>query len=122
MRDLLIHLVEAERRLRSQLAASRESLAGYPPALRSLHDAHARELELLIDEDGWPGIAESGEDGVEAAFQIALNATSRPAFQRRCLAMMRAVAGRGEIPMRHPQALEERLRAMDALAGAVGWR
>lgn len=122
MRDLLIHLVEAERRLRSQLAASRESLAGYPPSLRSLHDAHARELELLIDEDGWPSIDESGEDGVEAAFQIALNATSRPAFQRRCLAMMRAAGTRGDIPTRHPQALEERLRAMDALAGAVGWR
>lgn len=122
MRDLLIHMAEAERRLRSQLAASREALAGIPPELRALHEANARELELIIDDDGWPTLAEAGEEGVEAAFLIVLHAVSRPAFQRRCLALMRAAAARGDIPLRHPQALEERLKAMDALPGAVGWR
>lgn len=113
MRDLLLHLAEADRRLRAQLALSGEVFAGYHPDLRALHDANARELELLIDEDGWPSIAESGEDGVEAAFLIAMHAISRPAFQRRSLTMMKAAALRGEIPPRHPAMMEDRIRALE---------
>lgn len=113
MRDLLLHLAEADRRLRSQLALSGEIFAGYHPTLRTLHESNARELELLIDEDGWPSVEEFSEDGVEAAFVIALHAISRPAFQRRCLTMMKAAAMRGEIPARHPAMLEDRIRRFE---------
>ncbi len=75
----------------------------------SSHDDAVRELELILDEDAWPAAAEVGEDGCAAALAVALAATARPAFQRRCLVMLRAAAGRGEVPADHAQQLERAL-------------
>lgn len=91
MRDLLLDLAESDRRLTAELGPG-------DPRVRELREANARELELLIDEDGWPIPAEAGEDGAQAALLIALHATSRPAFQRRCLTMMKAAIQHGELP------------------------
>ncbi|KAF0225128.1 MAG: hypothetical protein FD176_620 [Rhodospirillaceae bacterium] len=113
MRDHLLHMAEADRRLRQQLALSGELFAGYHPDMRTLHEANARELELAVDDEGWPNRHETGEDGVEAAFLIALHAISRPAFQRRCLTLMKSAANRGDIPARHPAMLEDRIRAFE---------
>ncbi len=113
MRDLLLHMAESDRRLGSQLALSGELFAGYHPAMRVLHENNARELELLIDDDGWPSIHDAGDDGVMAAFHIAMQAISRPAFLRRCLTLMKAAAQRGEIPAWHPATLEDRIRVLE---------
>lgn len=113
MRDHLLHMAEAETRLRQQLALSGELFAGYHPDMRALHEANARDLELAVDDEGWPSAAEIGDDAVEAAFLIALHAISRPSFQRRCLTLMKSAANRGEIPRRHPATLEDRIRAME---------
>lgn len=113
MRDLVIRLVESDRRLRAKLLEDGELNLGYHPRMRQLHEANARELELLIDDEGWPSVEETGEDGCEAAFIIALHAISRPAFQRRCLTMMKAAASRGDIPARHPAVLEDRIRTLE---------
>lgn len=99
MRDLLLNLAETDRRLTRQLGDSH-------PRVLELREANARELELIVDEDGWPTPEESGEDGAQAALHIALNATARPAFQRRCLTMMLSAAHRGELPMDHAAAME----------------
>ncbi|MCR6629996.1 MAG: hypothetical protein NVV74_08065 [Magnetospirillum sp.] len=113
MRDVLIRLAENDRRLRSQLALSGQLFAGYHPSMRALHEANARELELLVDEDGWPTTQESGADGVGAAFLIAVHAISRPAFLRRCLTLMKSAANRGDIPAWHPATLEDRIRSLE---------
>ncbi|MBR9973006.1 hypothetical protein KEC16_14875 [Magnetospirillum sp. J10] len=106
-------MAEADRRLRQQLALSGELFAGYHPDMRVLHETNARELELAVDDEGWPSNAEIGEDGTEAAFLIALHAISRPSFQRRCLTLMKSAANRGDIPARHPAILEDRIRAFE---------
>lgn len=113
MRDHLLLLADSDRRLRSQLALSGELYAGYHPAMRALHETNARELELLVDDEGWPNLAEAGEDGCKAAFLIAIHAISRPSFQRRCLAQMKSGANRGEIPLWHPAMLEDRIRSLE---------
>ena len=113
MRDVLIRLAENDRRLRSQLALSGHLFDGYHPSMRALHEANARELELLVDEDGWPTCFESGEDGVQAAFLIAVHAISRPNFLRRCLTLMKSAANRGDIPAWHPATLEDRIRSLE---------
>ena len=56
---------------------------------------------------------EIGDDGIEAAFLIALHAISRPSFQRRCLTLMKSAANRGDVPARHPAVLEDRIRAFE---------
>lgn len=73
------------------------------------HDDAVRELELILDEDGWPAAAEVGEDGCAAALAVALSATTRPAFRRRCLVMIKAAVRRGEVPPEHAARLEQAL-------------
>ncbi len=113
MRDHLLQLAEQEHQLRHRLALSGELLEGYHPDMRVVHEANARELELAIDDEGWPSAEEIGDDALEAAFRIAFHAISRPAFQRRCLTQMKAAANRGEIPARHPAMLEDRIRVLE---------
>ncbi|CAA7621125.1 conserved hypothetical protein [Magnetospirillum sp. LM-5] len=113
MRDHLLQLAEQESKLRHRLALSGELLEGYHPEIRAIHEANARELELAIDDEGWPTADEIGDDALEAAFLIALNAMSRPSFQRRCLTHMKMAANRGEIPARHAAMLEDRIRVLE---------
>ncbi|MGE5502875.1 MAG: hypothetical protein ACM31L_00485, partial [Actinomycetota bacterium] len=56
------------------LRASMGACEGYPAVLRDLHEANARELELLVDEEGWPTPEMAGEDGCAAALAIAVDA------------------------------------------------
>jgi hypothetical protein len=77
-------------------------------ALADQDDA-VRELELILDEDAWPAAAAVGEDGCAAALAIAIAATTRPAFQRRCLVMLKAAARRGDVPETHADQLERAL-------------
>lgn len=74
--------------------------------LGRLGDEAVRELELILDDDGWPVAAEVGEEGCAAALAVAVAATGRPAFQRRCLVMLKAAARLGEVPAGHVEALE----------------
>ncbi len=103
MRELLLNLAEYDRSLTAELGASH-------PKVQELREANARELELVVDEDGWPTIAEAGEEGSAAALLVACHATSRPAFQRRCLTMMKASARQGEVPAEHVAELEAAIR------------
>jgi len=99
MRELLLNLAEYDRRLTAELGDAH-------PKVLELRESNARELELVVDEDGWPTPAEAGVEGSDAALLIALHASSRPAFQRRCLTMMKAAAMRGELPADHVVRLE----------------
>ena len=74
-------------------------------ALAGRDDA-VRELELILDDDGWPSVEDSGADGCAAALAVALSATDRAAFQRRCLVLLKAAAGRGEVPEGQVEQLE----------------
>ncbi|RAU23916.1 hypothetical protein CU669_02260 [Paramagnetospirillum kuznetsovii] len=112
-RHRLLTLREAEHALRAELAQSGEAPGGYHPRLRQLHEANARELELIIDDDGWPTPEVAGEDGAEAAWLIAMHAVSRPTFMRRCLVQLKGEANRGDAPPRHAAMLDDRIRALE---------
>jgi len=126
MRYRLLALAADESRLRHELAQSGEPMDGYPPRLRQLHEANARELELIIDDDGWPTPDSAGEDGAEAAWMVAMHSVSRPAFMRRCLGLLRSAANRDEALMRHAAMLEDRIRALEGQPQRYGtqldWR
>lgn len=112
-RHRLLALRDAEQTLRRELQESGEPLGGYPDSLRRLHEANARELELIVDDEGWP-IAEAAEaDGAEAAWLVAMHAVSRPAFMRRCLSLLKSAANRGEVPAHHAAMLDDRIRALE---------
>lgn len=112
-RHRLLALRDAELALRAELAQSGEPMGGYHPRLRQLHEDHARELELIIDDEGWPTPDVADADGSEAAWLVAMHAVSRPSFMRRCLGLLKGAANRGEIPPRFAALLEDRIRALE---------
>ena len=126
MRYRLLALADAESRLRQDLAQNGEGADGYPPRLRQLHEANARELELIIDDDGWPTPESAGDDGAEAAWMVAMHSVSRPAFMRRCLGLLRSAANRDDAPKSHAAMLEDRIRALEGQPQRYGtqldWR
>jgi len=125
-RHRLLTLRDAELALRAELAQSGEPVGGYHPRLRELHETHARELELIIDDEGWPTPDVADADGTEAAWLVAMHAVSRPSFMRRCLGLLKGAANRGEVPARHAALLEDRIRALEGRPQIFGtqfdWR
>jgi hypothetical protein len=112
-RHRLLALRDAELALRAELAQSGEPVGDYHSRLRQLHEAHARELELIIDDEGWPTSDVADADGAEAAWLVAMHAVSRPSFMRRCLGLLKGAANRGEAPARQAALLEDRIRALE---------
>lgn len=120
LRHRLLSLLDADRALRAELAASGALFRGYHPAMRSLHEANARELEIIIDDEGWPTADEVGQDGAEAALTVALHAISRPSFLRRCLTLAQTAIAQGDAPAHHGALLEDRIRVLEGREQAYG--
>jgi hypothetical protein len=53
--------------------------------------ANTARLKEIVAERGWPGKSLVGREGALAAFLIAQHADADPAFQERCLELMRAM-------------------------------
>lgn len=99
-------MAESERRLIAECGDDSD------PRVAALRAAHARELELIVDEDGWPTLQEAGPEGTMAALALALGATPRAAFMRRCLTLMKSAVNRGDLPAEQPAMLEARLNGL----------
>lgn len=54
-------------------------------------------LKGVVARRGWPGKSLVGEDGAHDAWLLVQHADADRAFQRRCLTLMEAAAGRGEV-------------------------
>jgi hypothetical protein len=90
-------MVKEDESLRAELARSGALFGGYHPRMEAVHVANARALSTMIGE-GWPTVAEVGEEGQRAAWLIVQHAISLPQFQRQCLALLQAAVARGEAP------------------------
>jgi hypothetical protein len=55
-----------------------------------------RRLVEILDTYGWPGESLVGEDGAEAAWQLALHTMPDPQVLRRCLRLLEDAAAAGE--------------------------
>lgn len=113
-------MADADRRLRAELAAAGSLFEGYHPRMRALHERHASRLEAILDLTGWPGVDLVGEDGALAAWLIAQHAISRPALQRRCLALLEEATGGGGVPAWQPAYLFDRIRTLEGRAQLYG--
>ena len=71
LRQRLIEMVEEARRVRAALAADGSLFIGYNADMRATHNAHARALADIVDQQGWPDTALAGADGSAAAWMIA---------------------------------------------------
>jgi hypothetical protein len=106
----LLELRQADEETRTKLVEDGSLYHGYAPEMERVHRKNAERLEAIMDGHGWPGVSLVGEDGAAAAWGIAQHAISLPAFQRRCLELLRAAVQAGEAPARHHAYLTDRIR------------
>lgn len=110
LRNKLVRMAARDLRVREELAATGELFDGYSAKMEAVHLENADALEAVIDTGGgWPGASMIGADGAEAAWLVAMHAISRPAFQRRCLALLEEAAAAGEAEAYQPAYLFDRI-------------
>lgn len=85
---LLISAAERDALTRARLARTGALFDGYHPEMEAVHLENAALLERAIEAIGWPGRAKVGDDAAAAAFMILQHAISKPALQRRGLALI----------------------------------
>ena len=108
----LLGLVEEDERVRADLVRSGALFGGYHPRMEVVHVANAQALSTMIGE-GWPTVADVGEEGQRAAWVIAQHAISQPQFQRQCLALLEVAVARGEAPASQMAMLADRIRVLE---------
>jgi hypothetical protein len=67
LRRKLLDMVEEDKRVRAELAATGELFEGYAPCMEEIHGHNAQVLGGIIEEFGWPGKSLVGEEGAAAA-------------------------------------------------------
>ncbi len=113
-------LLRRDHETRERLVRSGALFDGYAEEMEAVHVANARELERIVEQHGWPGIALVGEEGAEAAWLVAQHAISLPRFQRRCLGLLRDAVRRADAPPRHEAYLTDRIRFNERRAQVYG--
>lgn len=104
---------EHDLQVRARLAEDGSLYDGYHPEMEAVHRSNAGKLTEIIEEFGWPGWSLVGEDGAEAAWLVVQHAIGLPAFQRRCLALLREALEAGEVPAWQPAYLDDRIRVFE---------
>ncbi len=82
---------------------------GRAERLERMDRAHTERLRQVVDRHGWPGRSMVGVAGSQAAWLLVQHADHDPEFQRRCLELLDAAAGRGEADPRHVAFLTDRV-------------
>lgn len=111
-RDLkrrLINMVEEDRQVRAELAATGELFQGYAPRMAEVHRRNAQELQAIIERFGWPGKSLVGDEGAHAAWFILQHAIGNPELQRKCLPILKEAVIRQEAEAAHVAYLEDRI-------------
>lgn len=110
VRTLLLGLRERDQEKRQELLGRGELFTGYHPEMEAVHVENARALEAVLDLQGWPTGSQVGDDGVEAAWLVALHSIGAPRFQRRCLGRLGKAVECGEAPRALHATLVDRIR------------
>lgn len=105
LREELLALARQDADLRADLARDGRLWQGYDPLLQRVHHRNVARLETIVEEHGWPGEDEVGEDGAEAAWLVVHHAICDPAVQRKMLPLLEEAAAQGRIPAWQPAVL-----------------
>ncbi len=101
LRQELLERVKKDQDVRMRLIAwMREQTTGMEPStlppdsaiVKEMSEVDARNRDFLrkqVDESGWPGASQVGQDGAHAAWLLLQHADDDPPFQERCLALMK---------------------------------
>ncbi|MCC2275452.1 hypothetical protein LKL35_08455 [Streptomyces sp. ET3-23] len=75
---------------------------------RHIDHVNAQVLRRIVSAHGWPGRSLVGEDGAEAAWQLALHADTVPDFQRLALRLLTTAVEHGEATIQQWAHLHDR--------------
>ncbi len=110
LRELLLGMVELEKRARAGLAGTAAGGDGYAARLAEVRKRNADSLKGVVDQRGWPGSSLVGHEGAQAAWLVAQHAAGTPEFQRKCLRLLKDAAARGEAEPAYVAYLEDSIR------------
>ncbi len=113
VRAELLAMAERDLTLRAALAKDGSLFQGYHRDMQAVHRANAERLAALLTSHGWPGEAQVGADGAEAAWLIVQHAIGWPSFQREALVALQGAVARGDAPALHAAMLEDRVRTLE---------
>lgn len=94
-------------------------LAGHGPWDDGSDLRGAEALRRIVDDIGWPTISKVGQAGADAAWLLAQHADNDLAFQKRCLALMRACPP-DEVSPEHAAYLEDRVAVSEGRPQSFG--
>ncbi|MEM9209341.1 MAG: DUF6624 domain-containing protein, partial [Pseudomonadota bacterium] len=89
LRRKLLAMAAHDEKVRAELIDAGELFGGYHPRMADVHDRNAAALDVIIESLGWPGISLVGKAGGDAAWLIVQHAIAQPAFQRKCLPVLK---------------------------------
>lgn len=78
----LVALAAQAARIKQRLGLTEAFCDPYPSELAEVHATNAVRLNHIVRGMGWPGVAEVGPEGAEAAFRMLSDATGHPGFMR----------------------------------------
>jgi hypothetical protein len=107
-------------RVREELAREGVLGDGYEPRMEKVHRHNAARLEAIVNEHGWPGRTQAGDDGAEAAWRTLQHAIGRPDLIRLYLPLLQQAAAAGEIPDWQPAYLLDRIRFFEGKPQVYG--
>ncbi len=120
LRKTLLALQQADHDMRTRLVEEGRLFDGYVKDMEAVHVRNAEQLEAIIDEVGWPGRILVGEDGAKAAWLVAQHAIGLPAFQRKCLKLIRQAVKQGDMPALTEAYLTDRVQFNQRLPQIYG--
>lgn len=110
LKDELMTMKQKDFQLRRRLICEGVLASdGYNPEMECLHKENAKRLAEIVDECGWPGVSEVGEDGEEAAWIVAQHSISIPALQVKFLNALKIAVAIGEASLLHEAYLTDRI-------------
>lgn len=106
----LLHMLREEEAVREALASTGELFHGYHPAMEKAHLKHAKRLQEIIDESGFPTLDHVSPEASDAALKLLTHAISWPEFLRSQEGPLEDLAKSGKVSKKLVAALIDRIR------------
>ena len=100
-------------RVRARLAGDGSLFGAYHPEMEAVHRANAARLRAIVEEIGWPGKSQVGEDGAHAAWRVLQHAIGEPEMMRGMLPAFERAVKSGEARATDLAMLEDRIRVFE---------
>lgn len=93
--ESIIGLKDADSKLRNKLIQNGQLGNGYNREMEKLHNKHAKILDKIIDEIGYPTINKVGQQANDATWLIIQHSIGKPAFMKKCLKLLENAVNEG---------------------------